>query len=334
MIPQTDLSWQEESWQSALQNALTNLDELLELLNLTRAQVQASTSATEAFALRVPRAFAARMERGNPKDPLLLQVLAAAPEMSEVAGYTQDPLQETESNPLPGLIHKYKNRVLLTLSGACAVHCRYCFRRHFDYSANNPGTQGWGEVVQYLKDHPEVDEVIYSGGDPLSASDAQLDRLTSAIKSVASVRRLRVHTRFPVVIPQRITANCIAWLTQFENPVVVLHINHANEIDAEVVRAAAKLRAAGVTLLNQAVLLRGINDSLAAQTELQKRTFEAGVLPYYLHLMDAVAGAAHFDVPEREATALHAGMREALPGYLLPKLVREIPGERAKTRVA
>jgi L-lysine 2,3-aminomutase len=332
MIPQTDLSWQEESWQLALKNLITDPLELCELLQLQPDQLGISEGATKQFALKVPRSFAARMEIGNPEDPLLLQVLNRKQELLEVPGFVSDPLAEETANPLPGLIHKYKNRALLTVSGACAIHCRYCFRRHFDYDANNPGSAGWLPVLRYLQEHPEIDEIIYSGGDPLSAPDRQLHKLTEQLKKIPSIKRLRVHTRLPVVIPQRITNECLSWLGLYPNPLLVLHINHANEIDAGLEKSVSQLRSAGVIVLNQAVFLKGINDSLQAQLKLHRSCFDAGILPYYLHLLDPVKGASHFHAEEPYLLEIYEQMRARLSGYMLPSLTREIPGDFAKFR--
>ena len=332
MIPQTDLSWQEESWQLALKNLVTDPLELCQLLQLEPDQLGLSEIAAQQFQLKVPRSFVDRMQIGDAQDPLLRQVINLKQELLEVPGYASDPLQEGAANPLPGLIHKYKNRALLTVSGACAIHCRYCFRRHFDYQANNPGSDGWLPVLRYLQEHPEIDEVIYSGGDPLSAPDRVLHKLTEQLSKISSLKRLRVHTRLPVVIPQRITAECIDWLNLFSNPILVLHINHANEIGPELEKSVSILKASGVVVLNQAVLLRGVNDSLQAQIDLHRSCFDNGIQPYYLHMLDPVAGAAHFNVPERDALDLYKQMRGSLSGYMLPSLVREKPGDVAKSR--
>lgn len=333
MIPQTDLSLQDESWQSAIKNLITDARELCQLLQLAPEALNLSEEAAKQFALKVPRSFVARMQIGNAKDPLLLQVLNSADELIDKHGFSSDPLQEAEANPVPGLIHKYKSRALLTLSGSCAVHCRYCFRRHFDYKSNNPGSEGWLPALRYLQEHPEINEIIYSGGDPLSAPDRLLHKLTHQLSNISNIKYLRVHTRFPVVIPQRITDECLEWLNIFSNPVVVLHINHAQEIDKPLELAVQKLKSAGVTLLNQAVLLAGVNDSLQAQLDLHRKSFETGILPYYLHCLDPVQGAAHFHIEDKQAIALFHAMQKELSGYMLPKLVREIPDQAAKTRL-
>ena len=333
MIPQTDLSWQDESWQSAVKNLITDAHTLCQVLQLEPKELNLSEEAAKQFALKVPRAFVARMQIGNAKDPLLLQVLNKAEELIEKPGFFSDPLKEAQANPVPGLIHKYKNRALLTVSGNCAVHCRYCFRRHFDYGSNNPGSDGWLPVLRYLQEHPEINEIIYSGGDPLSAPDRLLKKLTDQLSHIPNIKYLRVHTRFPVVIPQRITDECLEWLNLYDNPMMVLHINHAQEIDKGLITAVQKLKQAGITLLNQTVLLAGVNDSLEAQLELHRKSFDAGILPYYLHCLDPVKGAAHFYVEDKQAIALFHSMQSELSGYMLPKLVREMPNRTSKTRL-
>ena len=333
MIPQTDLGWQEQSWQDALKTSVTDIDELCEMLQLDPSQLALSREAADQFTLKVPRSFVERMRKGDAADPLLLQVLNRREETSSASGGLLDPLEEHRFNPLPGLIHKYKNRVLLTVSGHCAIHCRYCFRRHFDYAANNAGSKNWSVIVDYLEKHPQVDEVIYSGGDPLSAPDSLLFKLTSTIRALPQIKRLRVHTRLPVVLPQRIDDSCLEWMRLFATPIIVLHINHAREIGADLKSAVSRMRSVGALVLNQSVLLADINDSAAAQIELQHACFDAGVSPYYLHMLDQVSGAMHFEVRPERAVAIYEEMRASLPGYLLPTLVRETPGDTAKTRV-
>jgi len=272
------------------------------------------------------------MGPGDPTDPLLRQVLPLGEEALPAPGYVTDPLQEAEHTPARGLIHKYAGRVLLITSPACAVNCRYCFRRHFPYGDNSPSRAQWEASLEHLRTDPSITEAILSGGDPLAASDRQLAWLVERLEAIPHLRRLRIHTRLPVVIPDRIDAALLDWLGKSRlQKVVVLHINHAQEIDPAVVDACARLKTAGVTLLNQSVLLRGVNDSVDALAALSERLFEAGVLPYYLHVLDPVAGAAHFDVPDGQARELVAGLREVLPGFLMPRLVREVPGEGSKT---
>ncbi len=331
MIQHSDISWQTQSWQSLLQTAVSDINQLCELLGLDSAQLNYDPDAAGQFAMRVPLPFIQRMERGNPNDPLLKQVLAVQSENLDAVGFTDDPLAERQANAIPGLLHKYQNRVLLTVTGSCAVHCRYCFRRHFDYSANNGGRQAWPAILSYLRDHPEVDEVILSGGDPLTAADSYLHQLIDRLAKLPSIKRLRIHTRVPVVIPQRILQADLSWLKLFTSPVVVLHINHANEIDSQVTEAVQRLRDNGSMVLNQAVLLAGINDNLPAQLDLHRGCYDAGILPYYLHLPDRVRGTAHFDVPIEQARQLFQDIRKNLSGYMVPTLVMEEAGAAHKT---
>ncbi|HEY7638989.1 MAG TPA: EF-P beta-lysylation protein EpmB [Steroidobacteraceae bacterium] len=321
-----------QPWQQALAAAITDPAELCAVLGLDPGLV--APAAARGFALRVPRGYVARMRHGDPRDPLLLQVLPGAAELLQAADFTADPVGDLDSRAAPGLLHKYRGRALVVATGACAVHCRYCFRRHFPYAEQSALRDGWQAVLAKLRAAPEIEEVILSGGDPWSLSDRRLAQLTDALQAIPHVRRLRVHTRYPVVLPERVDAGLLAWLGGVRlQKVVVIHANHANEIDARVQRACADLAAAGATLLNQSVLLAGVNDSVAALAELSESLFAARVLPYYLHLLDKVQGAAHFDVEERRALALHADLTARLPGYLLPRLVREVPGAPAKTAV-
>ena len=327
---------QKQSWQQQLSNMITSAEELLNLLGLTPEQVGYAEPAAESFGVRVPRAFAARMQHNRPDDPLLQQVLPIQAELIAAAGYSADPLQETtsSSNPLPGVIHKYRSRVLLLSAGSCAVHCRYCFRRHFPYTDNQNSRSQWQQALTYIKNKPQINEVILSGGDPLMSSDRFLDELVSNIAAIPSIKRLRLHTRLPVVIPDRITDQLVNAL-QRENlkTLVVIHANHAQEIGPELSAAMATLKQAGFTLLNQSVLLAGVNDTSDALAELSESLFDAHVLPYYLHLLDKVDGAQHFHISDRKALQLHHQMAAKLPGFLLPKLVRETAGGQAKEAV-
>ncbi len=319
-------------WQSQLARAIRDPRELCRRLGLDEAWWPGAERGHALFEVRVPEAYLARIRPGDPSDPLLRQVLPLAEEAVPMAGYVADPLAEAEHAPAPGLIHKYAGRVLLIASPACAVNCRYCFRRHFPYEENAPSRAQWEATLDHLRDDTTLHEAILSGGDPLAASDRQLAWLVERLAAIPHLRRLRIHTRLPVVIPDRIDDDLLGWLgaTRLQK-VMVLHINHANEIDETVIAACRKLSAAGVTLLNQSVLLRGVNDDVDTLAALSERLFEAGILPYYLHVLDPVAGAAHFDVADDEARELVAGLREVLPGFLIPRLVREIPGEASKT---
>jgi EF-P beta-lysylation protein EpmB len=262
-------------------------------------------------------------------------VLPIGAELADTADYTADPLGEREALRVPGLLQKYYGRALLIATSACAVHCRYCFRREFPYAQQTSDSSRWSEALDEIARDTSIEEVILSGGDPLSLSDSRLASLTDALQRIPHVRRLRVHTRQPVVLPSRVDAGLTQWLTRLRLPVVfVLHVNHPNEIDADVRSACARLRDAGVTLLNQTVLLQGVNDDPDVLVELSRRLFEAGVLPYYLHLLDRVRGAAHFDVPEERARLIAGQVAARLPGYLVPRLAREIYGAPAKVTLS
>lgn len=345
MIPRTSARGQRESWRQSLRQAITHPAELLAALDLPPgllgegAALAAGPFGQGGFPLRVPRGFVARMRKGDPTDPLLLQVLPRAVEMEPVPGFGSDPLAEMAAAPIPGLLHKYHGRALLVVTGVCAVHCRYCFRRHFPYEEQHagarPGSPRFEAALRYLRNDPTIEEVLLSGGDPLSLPDEQLAELVAVLEEIPHLRRLRIHTRTAVVLPERVDSALLGWLggTRLRT-VVVLHVNHAREVDPalgpEVVEACARLAGAGATLLNQSVLLRGVNDSVEALAELSDRLFAAGVLPYYLHLLDRVAGAAHFEVEEDEARRLMRQLVARLPGYLVPKLVREVPGAPGK----
>ena len=321
--------WPVDAWRGELARAVADVGELLDLVGLSTEPADAAQET--GFALRVPRPYIARMRRGDPDDPLLRQVLPTTRESENVSGYGADPLRETSAVVDAGLLHKYAGRVLLIAAGACAVNCRYCFRRHFPYAEHRQGSDF--PALEAVRRDATVKEVILSGGDPLMLKDAHFAALAGRIADIDHVRRIRIHTRLPVVIPQRVTAALIDVLASLpQQVVIVLHFNHGNEIDSDCVRALGAL--GRFTLLNQSVLLRGVNDDADALVELSERLFAAGVLPYYLHMPDAVAGTAHFDVSEVEAKALHRRMAARLPGYLTPKLVRETPGLAAKEEVA
>jgi EF-P beta-lysylation protein EpmB len=319
------------SWQTALQNAVRDPAELLRLLELTPAALGAP--AEVAFPLLVPRGFVARMRKGDPHDPLLRQVWPHASELQSVAGFTADPVRE-QALAAPGDIRKYPGRALLIASGACPLHCRYCFRRDFPYQANLAARADWTAAVEELRGAADVREAILSGGDPLSLSNRRLGELVSRLADTA-LTTLRIHTRFPIALPERIDEGLLRVLRSTRlHTVLVVHANHANELDAGVERALAALRPLLTAMLNQSVLLRGVNDGANALTRLSERLFACGVLPYYLHLLDRVAGAAHFEVDEPTAIRLVAELRARLPGYLVPRLVRETPQELSKTLVA
>lgn len=320
------------SWQKALSNAVTDPAVLLEKLELDPALLPAAQHAAKLFPLRVPLNFLQKIEKGNLNDPLLRQILPVEMELHPVPGYESDPLQEKQSNPLPGMLHKYHGRALVMVSTACAINCRFCFRREFPYADNNPGSNGWDKILNYLKSEPSIKEVILSGGDPLAANDQHLKNLIDNLVEVQHIKTVRIHTRMPLVIPERITQELLAWLTETRlRPVLVIHCNHPNEMDSKFVESMNLLRARDVLLLNQAVLLKGVNDSVETLYQLSEALFAAGILPYYLHLLDKVRGTAHFNVEESTARQLMAELTKKLPGYLVPKLVKEEPGRPSKT---
>ncbi|MEM8961829.1 MAG: EF-P beta-lysylation protein EpmB [Acidobacteriota bacterium] len=319
------------AWQRALAKGPSQLGELLDRLGLDATRMDADVAAHRAFRLRVPESYVARMRPGDPDDPLLRQVLPIGAEMKTVPGFDHDPLAEAAMSPVPGLLHKYHGRVLLTVTGACAIHCRYCFRRHFPYDEH---VRDLGPALAYIAARSDIEEVIWSGGDPLSVRDDRLAALADEVAAIPHVERLRIHTRLPIVLPERVDDALLAWLGQTRlRPVMVVHANHPREIDDAVVAACERLTASGVVMLNQAVLLAGVNDDAEVLVALSRALDRARVLPYYLHLLDRVAGAAHFDVEIGRADRLHDSLRERLPGYLVPRLVREVPGATAKTPV-
>ncbi len=321
------------AWQRELAGAVRDPLMLMQVLGLDAKRV--STDAARQFRLLVPHSYMARMRKGDWNDPLLRQVLPLDAELAVVEGFYADPVGDNQALVADGVLHKYHGRVLLVTTGACAVHCRYCFRRHFPYSDSNPVKAEWEGALAYIRANTDVCEVILSGGDPLTLADERLAFFFKQLNGIAHVKRVRFHTRLPVVLPSRVDAGFLQVLATIrQQVVVVIHANHAQELAADDVRQAlAALHSAGVTLLNQAVLLRGVNDSVQAQVDLSETLFAERVLPYYLHVLDRVVGAAHFEVAETEAVRILEGMRQQLPGFLVPKLVREVAGEKAKTPV-
>ncbi|MCT4703012.1 EF-P beta-lysylation protein EpmB [Enterobacteriaceae bacterium H20N1] len=321
-----------EDWLTQLADVITDPDELLHILNIDAdEELLAGRDARRLFALRVPRAFVARMEKGNPNDPLLRQVLTARQEFIAAPGFSTDPLEEQHS-VVPGLLHKYRNRALLLVKGGCAVNCRYCFRRHFPYADNQGNKRNWQAALAYISEHPELDEIIFSGGDPLMAKDHELDWLLNELEAIPHIKRLRIHSRLPIVIPARITDTLAGRIARSRLQVLLVnHINHAQEIGDEFRAAMKSLRQAGVTLLNQSVLLRGVNDNAHTLAQLSNALFDAGVMPYYLHVLDKVQGAAHFMVSDDEARKIMRELLTLVSGYMVPKLAREIGGEPSKT---
>lgn len=321
-----------QTWQDELSAVVDNIDELFALLELPAPPKTQPSS--KKFPLRVPHAFINKMQKGNPNDPLLLQVLPDTKEALSVQGYSTDPLDENHHNPTKGILHKYDSRVLITVTGSCAIHCRYCFRQHFDYAGNQPNTQQIDDIVAYINKNSQINEVILSGGDPLNLSNKRLKLWLDELSTINHLHTIRLHTRLPVVLPNRIDNELIELLkSQSKSIVLVLHINHPNEIDTSLSDKCHALKAAGITLLNQTVLLKNINDNADTLAQLSHALFAAGILPYYLHILDKVAGAAHFDLPIEQAVAIYWQLLERLSGYLVPKLVQELPNRPFKTPI-
>ncbi len=330
MIPRTLDAVEVPSWKEILSNAISSPKILSERLNIPLSDI--SDPANDEFKLFVPEPYLQRIEPCNLNDPLLKQILPAHQEALPTQGYSKDPLSEESYNTIPGLIHKYKRRVLLVSGASCAINCRYCFRRHFPYADNRLSKEQWLQSIHYIHQHPELNEVILSGGDPLVSNDKQLNWLTSALSDIPHIKRLRIHTRLPVVIPQRVDEALLNWLSVLPlQKVMVLHINHPNEIDDAVRQAIQRVKETGTLVLNQSVLLAGINDNSEVLSTLSETLFDAGVLPYYLHRLDKIEGAAHFDLPQVRIKEIYADLLASLPGYLVPKLVAEIPHRASKT---
>lgn len=322
-------------WQAVLADAVRDAQQLLQLLGLEQSALAQNIDSASEFALLVPRPFIAQMKLGDVHDPLLRQVLPLREEQHTSAGYSHDPLGEQASNVRPGIVHKYHGRVLLIAASGCAVNCRYCFRRHFPYAENRVSRQAWQDALSYVAADDSISEVILSGGDPLLLSDAHLQALVEQIAAIGHVQRLRIHSRLPVVIPQRLTSELLQCLSESRlRTTLVLHINHAQELAPEHQPRLAAYRSAGVTLLNQTVLLKGVNDDEQVLCQLSETLFEHGVLPYYLHQLDRVQGAQHFALDEQRIHALYRWMQAHLPGYLVPKLVCEQAGQPHKTLIA
>ncbi|MDA0120430.1 EF-P beta-lysylation protein EpmB [Vibrio sp. T11.5] len=321
----------EQNWLKQLANGISDPEKLLLQLEIDPSPWQGGFEARKLFAQRVPQSFVDRMEKGNPLDPLLRQVLPLSEEFDVHSGYSNDPLEE-QDNQIPGLLHKYRNRALMIVKGGCAINCRYCFRRHFPYSENKGSKSVWAKSLDYIRQHPELNEIILSGGDPLMAKDEELRWLIDQIADIQHIKRLRIHSRLPVVIPDRITTSLAElFMTTRLQVIMVTHINHSNEINQQLINALSTLKHSGVTLLNQGVMLKGVNDSVEAQVALSEALFDAGVLPYYMHVLDKVQGAAHFFVSDQQAKQIMAGVIERVSGYLVPKLTREIGGRSSKT---
>ncbi|MCF6218297.1 MAG: EF-P beta-lysylation protein EpmB [Gammaproteobacteria bacterium] len=332
MITRTSPICQVPAWQSELAKAIRDPKTLLNRLNLSHHQLAERYQACKQFPLRVTESYLSRMRPGDPNDPLLLQILPRGEELDLIDGYGVDPVGDDASTKAPGLLHKYSGRCLLITTAACAIHCRYCFRRHFPYQASRLDEESLTQAMAYIADDSRLSEVILSGGDPLSLSDERLEQIITKLNTIPHLKRLRIHTRQPIALPSRVTDGLLRALNQSRlQQVMVLHFNHANEFDHEVERAMKKLSSCDITLLNQSVLLKGVNDSVSSLKALSEKLFEQQIIPYYLHLLDKTSGAAHFDTPIKQARQLYKGLRAELPGYLVPTLVQEQAGEPNKT---
>ncbi len=331
MIPDLPLKVEPLTWSKELAQAIDSVAELLAISGLTKDDVDALENTP--FPLRIPRSFAKKIKRGDPNDPILRQFLPTQKESWQTPGYGPDPVDETSVNPIPGLLHKFPNRVLLITTHSCAVHCRYCFRRHFPYEDNRQSRAQWAQAFDYIRANPLIEEVILSGGDPLNLTNAHLAWFLEQL-DIPHVRLIRFHTRNPVVLPSRIDEGLIEILeAQSKRITMVTHVNHANELCDKVSYACDRLRKAGVTLLNQSVLLHQINDDPSTLKALSLALFECGITPYYLHMLDPIEGGAHFDVSQEQAKVIMGKLFECLPGYLIPTLVKETPGMAFKPPV-
>lgn len=321
----------ENQWLADLANAIKDPHTLLEKLHLTQGNFVSDLHARTLFPVLVPLPFLERMEKGNPQDPLFLQVMCQKQEFLRLEGFTKDPLDE-QHLPVPNILHKYHNRLLFMIKNSCAVNCRYCFRRHFPYAENKGNKENWQNALNYIADHSEIEEVIFSGGDPLMAKDHELAFLLENLAQIPHIQRLRIHSRLPVVIPNRITNKLCQIIKNNRLQVVfVSHINHPNEIDESLCQAMEKLYGTGVTLLNQSVLLKGVNDCANTLKQLSDKLFQARILPYYLHLLDKVEGASHFYISDDNALAIYRQLQAITSGFLVPKLAREMAGKENKT---
>jgi EF-P beta-lysylation protein EpmB len=319
------------SWQDALRRAVRSGRELCQVLELDPSRLGISREAEQDFPVFAPWEWIRRMRRGDEHDPLLRQVLATADELAPAPGFDDDPVGDQQASLSPGLVRKYRSRALLITTGACAIHCRYCFRRHFPYYDAPKSLAAWLPAIEQIEADEELDEVILSGGDPLTLTDARLAELVERLAEIPHLRRLRVHTRLPIVIPQRITSELIAWVRGTRlAPIVVVHANHPQEIDHYVEAALGRLINAGIPVLNQAVLLRGVNDDVQAMVDLCRRLVDLRVMPYYLHQLDRVRGASHFEVPIERGQLLMRELRGLLPGYAVPRYVQEVAGDASK----
>ena len=334
MNSQQPIQLRQPDWQDELGKAFTHAIDLFNFLNISQDHTFFSQQASRDFAMRVPISYAECMEKSNPDDPLLRQVLPITDELTNFPGFFNDPVGDIDAAKSAGIIHKYHGRVLLITSGGCAINCRYCFRRNFPYSDFQMNKTRQAETIQYIKKHPDISEVILSGGDPLLLNDYRLDLLLEELSKITHIKRIRIHSRIPIVLPSRITQHLLESLIRIPQQIIlVLHCNHANEISPKVINACTKLKHGQIYLFNQAVLLKGVNDNANQLCQLSEKLFASGIVPYYLHLLDKATGTGHFEVEEHIALNIMQEVKAKLPGYLVPKLAREEPGTASKTEL-
>ncbi len=330
MATQTQTKTRQIDWQSELQLALQQKQS-----SMLHGSPAYDSEAAKMFAPVLTASMVDSINWENQDDPVLKQFLPTSAETTVAEGLLADPVGDINATQVPGLIHKYHGRVLLVASGSCAVNCRYCFRRHFEYQKNFAPRNGWRASLDYIAQHDSIHEVILSGGDPLTLDNKSLYRLTDGLQQVPHIQTLRIHSRIPVVLPPRIDSFFLQWAQTWDRKkVMVIHSNHAQELSAAARTAITDLQQAGFTLLNQSVLLKGVNDNAKVLADLSNQLFDLGVMPYYLHQMDPVQNAAHFIVAPDQALQIHQQLKARLPGYLVPKLVREVAGEASKTGLA
>ncbi|TXL15606.1 EF-P beta-lysylation protein EpmB [Methylococcaceae bacterium HT4] len=320
------------SWQKDLASAFTNPEDLLQYLKINSKQF--SSPARHDFSMRVPLSYAACMQKSDLDDPLLKQVLPIANELVNPDEFQNDPVGDLSALTENCIIHKYQGRVLIIITGGCAINCRFCFRRNFPYAEVQLNSQKESTALEYIRKNKSINEVILSGGDPLLISDHKLKDFIQKLSDITHLKRIRIHTRLPIVLPARITPELIDIFKSSSVPIVIVtHCNHANELSKQVMAACQALNQKNITLLNQSVLLKGVNDHAQILQSLSEQLFSAGILPYYLHLLDKAKGTAHFEVSENDAVKIHQSLQHILPGYLVPKLVKEQPGKAAKTLI-
>ena len=330
---------QNSPWQQQLKNTVNNIQELCSELDLDYNTLKhGRLNLQPKFPLKVSRYYLNKINKNNLNDPLLLQILPQVEELKSAPNFCHDPLEEEKYTKVPGLIHKYHNRVLLTVTGACGIHCRYCFRQNFPYENNILAQKERDLQLDYIIKNININEVILSGGDPLCVNNKYLDLLLSSLTSIPHIKTIRFHSRMPIVIPDRIDEELIEILNRYINNqhvniVLVTHCNHPDELDEHIKNKMALLKNIGITILNQSVLLKNINDNAKTLVDLSHKLFECHILPYYLHLLDPVTGTSHYEVKHSNAKLLIKEVSSKLSGYLVPKLVQEIAGMPSKTLV-